>query len=59
MSGTLLALVSLCRSIAGACQAMKIYFLLTLMSLFVWLSYMPLGVEAKQKAAVRPKSFSA
>jgi hypothetical protein len=38
---------------------MKIYFLLTLMSLFVWLSYMPLGVEAKQKAAVRPKSFSA
>ena len=38
---------------------MKIYFLLMLMSLFVWLSYMPLGTEAKQKVAVRPKSFSA
>jgi hypothetical protein len=43
----------------GARQAMKIYFLLMLISLFVWLSYMPMGVEAKQKVAVRPKSFSA
>jgi hypothetical protein len=38
---------------------MKIYFLLMLISLFVWLSYMPMGAEAKQKVAVRPKSFSA
>jgi hypothetical protein len=43
----------MCRSIAGARQAMKIYFLLTLMSLFVWLSYMPLGAEVKQKVAAR------
>ena len=38
---------------------MKIYFLLMLISLFVWLSYMPVRMEAKQKAAVRPNSFSA
>ena len=36
---------------------MKIYFLLMLISLFVWLSYMPTGVEAKQKVPVRPQSF--
>ncbi len=38
---------------------MKIYFLLMLISLFVWLSYMPMRVEAKQKVPVRPNSFSA
>jgi hypothetical protein len=43
----------------GARQAMKIYFLLMLISLFVWLSYMPIGMEAKQKVPARPNSFSA
>jgi hypothetical protein len=38
---------------------MKIYFLVMLMSLFVWLSYMPTGVEAKQKVAARRNSPSA
>ena len=38
---------------------MKIYFLLMLISLFVWLSYMPIGTEAKQKVAARRNSLSA
>ena len=43
---------------------MKIYFLLMLVSIFVWLSYMPLsympmGREAKQKVAARRNSLSA
>ena len=38
---------------------MKIYFLLTLISLFVWISYMPMGKEAKQKVAARRNSLSA
>ena len=36
---------------------MKIYFLLMLISVFVWLSYMPLRSEAKQKVAARSNSL--
>lgn len=36
---------------------MKIYFLLMLISVFIWLSYMPLRPEAKQKVAVRSNSL--
>jgi hypothetical protein len=38
---------------------MKIYFLLMLISVFVGLSYMPIRVEAKQRAAVPPESLPA
>jgi hypothetical protein len=40
----------------GARKAMKIYFLLMLISLFVWLSYMPVRSEAKQKVTARSNS---
>jgi hypothetical protein len=43
----------------GGQEAMKIYFLLMLISVFVGLSYMPLRTEAKQKVAVRPDSLPA
>jgi hypothetical protein len=36
---------------------MKIYFLLMLISVFVWLSYMPMRSEAKQKVAARSNSL--
>lgn len=36
---------------------MKIYFLLMLISVFIWLSYMPLRPEAKQKVAARSNSL--
>jgi hypothetical protein len=41
----------------GARKAMKIYFLLMLISVFVWLSYMPMRSEAKQKVAARSNSL--
>jgi hypothetical protein len=43
----------------GGRKAMKIYFLLMLISVFVGLSYMPVRTEAKQKVAVRPNSLTA
>jgi hypothetical protein len=43
----------------GGQEAMKIYFLLMLISVFVALSYMPMRTEAKQKVAVRPDSLPA
>jgi hypothetical protein len=43
----------------GARKAMKIYFLLMLISIFVGLSYMPMRSEAKQKVAARRNSLSA
>jgi hypothetical protein len=43
----------------GARKAMKIYFLLMLISVFVGLSYMPVRSEAKQKAAARRNSLPA
>jgi hypothetical protein len=43
----------------GGRKAMKIYFLLMLISVFVGLSYMPMRTEAKQKVAVRPDSLPA
>jgi hypothetical protein len=53
----------LLRSVAhqncGARKAMKIYFLLMLISVFVGLSYMPMRSEAKQKVAVRSNSLPA
>jgi len=43
----------------GGREAMKIYFLLMLISVFVGLSYMPIRTEAKQKVAVRPDTLPA
>jgi hypothetical protein len=43
----------------GGEEAMKIYFLLMIISVFVGLSYIPIRTEAKQKAAVAPNSVPA
>jgi hypothetical protein len=43
----------------GGREAMKIYILLMLISVFVGLSYMPIRTEAKQKVAVRPDTLPA
>jgi hypothetical protein len=43
----------------GGNKAMKIYFLLMIISVFVGFSYIPVRTEAKQKAAVQPDSMPA
>ncbi len=43
----------------GGEAAMKIYFLLMIISGFVALSYIPIRTEAKKHSAVQPDSVSA
>jgi hypothetical protein len=52
-------LCSVAQNNGGGRKAMKIYFLLMLISVFIGLSYMPIRTEAKQKVAVRPDSLPA
>jgi hypothetical protein len=47
------------QSTAEAEKAMKIYFLLMLISVFVAVSYIPIRTEAKQSAPVPPDSVPA
>jgi hypothetical protein len=59
MVGTLFAWSDSAINKGGGVKAMKIYFLLMLISVFVGFSFIPLRAEAKQNAATSPDSVPA
>jgi hypothetical protein len=59
MDGTLFACTVSAINNAGGEKAMKIYFLLMIISVFVGLSFIPIRTEAKKSTAAPPESLPA